>query len=92
MSTIFKKPKLPEGPFGLVNPALPKDADPRDLVPELEVDGPFDGSRVAYDNDGATVLLTEGAPYRMGVVKQRGSLLTFQGDHQARIVPWPASS
>lgn len=84
----YKKAKLPEGIFALVNPALDP-ADPRDLEPETEMIGPYDGSRVVYEHDNATVLLSEGLPMRLGVVKQRGNILTLEGGAEVRIVRWP---
>lgn len=85
----YRKPRLPEGRFILVwDPAQPNDEIPMDAG----WDGPFDSQEVAYDPDGATVLLSEGAPYRMLIAKQNGSVLTMHDGTQLRLEPFPLPS
>lgn len=85
--TKYKQPRLPEGLFVLIAPPEIPNAE---IDPMENIDGPLDSGRVVVEDDGTQVFLTEGFPYIMKLIKQRGNLLDLDGyDGPVRIESWP---
>lgn len=64
-------------------------------IPRAEIwdhyDGPLNASDAIYEWDNATVFYGEGLPYRIGVLRQDGAVLTLHDGSRVRIQSWPLS-
>lgn len=84
-SRRFIQPELPAALF-LFHPLAPHPSRSTEVVGLP--DGPYDSRCRMTEEDGTTVLLSDGLPYPLPVVGQEGDVLRLTSDSRILIEPW----